>query len=122
VLVPVVVLDTKGRAIGNLTKKDFQIFVNGKPQTITSFSMERRAETRSLEKAVETNPTKDVPAVPGGSAAPPAERCVIYLLDDIHLDTADLPRVQNATFKILTESLASTDMAAVMSIPGRTAA
>jgi hypothetical protein len=43
VLVPVVVRDSHGRAIGNLTKDDFQLFDKGKPQTIISFSMVKRA-------------------------------------------------------------------------------
>jgi hypothetical protein len=36
VLVPVIVRDAQGRAIGNLTKDDFQIFDRGKPQKIST--------------------------------------------------------------------------------------
>jgi Ca-activated chloride channel family protein len=39
--VSVVVRDDKGRAIGNLTKDDFQLTDNGKPQLITKFSIEK---------------------------------------------------------------------------------
>lgn len=43
VLVPVVVRDVHGQAVGNLTKDDFQVFDNGKPETITGFTIIKRA-------------------------------------------------------------------------------
>src|SRR4051795_440876 len=41
VVVPVVVRDKKGVAVGNLKQEDFQLFDRGKPQYIARFSMER---------------------------------------------------------------------------------
>ena len=39
--VPVVVRDNKGHAIGTLSKDDFQLFDNGKPQVISRFTIEK---------------------------------------------------------------------------------
>jgi VWFA-related protein len=41
VLVPVTVTDDKGKFVTNLDQRDFQLFDNGKPQTITYFTRER---------------------------------------------------------------------------------
>lgn len=41
VIVPVTVTDDKGRFVSNLDQQDFQIFDQGKPQTISYFSRER---------------------------------------------------------------------------------
>src|SRR5580692_2693010 len=39
--VPVVVRDSSGHAIGNLSIDDFQLFDNGKPQMISKFMVEK---------------------------------------------------------------------------------
>src|ERR1700733_5120325 len=44
VMVPVVVRDGKGKAIGTLQKEDFQLFDKGKPQVISKFSVEKAGE------------------------------------------------------------------------------
>jgi VWFA-related protein len=52
--VPAVVRDVHGNAVGNLKKEDFLLFDNGKPQTISSFSI--LAGAASPGSAVETTP------------------------------------------------------------------
>ncbi len=115
VLVPVVVLDANGHPVRDLTKEDFKILVKDQPQTITSFAIEQHTATQSSGKEVALNPNVAAPPV---SPLRRPERFLIYLFDDLHLNVADLPRVQIAASKLLAETLSPTDMAAVMSIAG----
>ena len=114
VLVPVVVRDAQGRAVGSLKQEDFQLFDKGKPQVITKFSVEK-SETR-----VSTEQAKAAEKPPGETVAPAApERFIAYLFDDIHLAFADLARVRDAAGRNLAE-LQPTDRAAIFSTSGQT--
>jgi VWFA-related protein len=85
-LVPVhvVVRDSQGRPVGNLSRDDFQIFDQGKPQVIQQFSAERTGGQVSNVAGT------------AGSTVPPESRFTVYLFDDLHLQHEDLVRARQA--------------------------
>jgi VWFA-related protein len=117
VLVRVVVRDSKGNAVGNLRKEDFELFDNRKPQVIKEFSVERPGEKaaaaqQAAEKASEESANASVLPPP---IAP--DHYVAYVFDDVHLTFGDLVRVRDAAERHMA-TLSPTDRAAIFTTSG----
>jgi VWFA-related protein len=118
VVAPVVVRDHKGRAIGTLTKEDFQLFDKGKLQVISKFTVEKAGEKAASEAAqLEATAAASGVESSGGSAVIPT-RFIAYLFDDVHISFGDLVQVRAATIKHLAEALKPTDRAAIFTTSG----
>lgn len=121
VLVPVVVRDAKGRAIGNLGRDDFQLFDNGKPQVISKFTME------TLAKPAEASATPSAKSPAQPAAAKPAalesdgipDRFSAYLFDDLHMGVSDLVYTRDAAKRQIDAGPHLTDRVAIYTTSGR---
>jgi VWFA-related protein len=117
VLVPVVVRDAQGHSVGGLPKDDFQVFDNGKAQTIAGFTtVHRDVETDTANSSATGPEIDDPPSV--SQLNLPSQRFVVFLFDDFNLTFVDLPYVQQAAIKALDSALAPSDFAAVLSTSG----
>ena len=125
-LVPVVVKDSSGNPVSGLKKEDFQVFDNGKPQQVSTFSVEtaetraERGKTTSEAKASETDISKATTEVAGPSVSKPLElprRFIALVFDDSHMKVAEAMAVHAAAEKLFA-SLTPTDRVAIYSTQG----
>jgi VWFA-related protein len=116
VTIPVVVRDAKGRAVGDLTKDDFQIFDNNKPQVITRFSVDR---SEGVPAPAKPGAAPSLRAAVRPSASIP-ERYVAYVFDDLHLGPGDLIRAREAAGRRLAATMRPSDRVALYSTSGVT--
>jgi VWFA-related protein len=122
--VTVVVRDRNGHAVGNLTKEDFRLLDNGKPQVIARFSIEKPGTPVILEKDsgdLEPQPEGKPPEAGTAPAAPPviADHCGVYLFDDVHVKFEDLARARDAAARVILTSMQPADRAAIYTTSGQ---
>ena len=117
VQVRVVVRDASGKPVGNLNKEDFQLFDQGKLQTITNFGVEtaqsRRARAEAAAKT-QTGTTEETGAV---KVSLP-ERFVAVVFDDVHINMDDATTIRVAAGKFL-DHVTPTDRIAFFSTSGQ---
>ncbi|MFZ0733175.1 MAG: VWA domain-containing protein [Candidatus Sulfotelmatobacter sp.] len=112
--VTVVLRDPKGNTVGDLNKENFELFDNGKPQEIKTFSIEKSQSTAArtaTESATISQASPDQP-----SARP--DRYVAYLFDDIHTAFEDLAAAREAAAHHLSR-LQPEDRAAIFTTSGQ---
>jgi VWFA-related protein len=108
VTVPVVVRDRDGRPVGNLERKDFQLFDSGKLQEITGFRVETTNSKTAPEAAASPSAT---PVAPHAAATP--QRFVALFFDDFHMPIEDVTRTRNAAWHFLSTATRPEDRVAI---------
>ena len=118
VMVPVVVRDRHGKAVGTFKQEDFQLFDRGKPQYIARFSVEKVAgHPIKVEAAPASAPNPDKPSEDKPAIDVP-DRFIAFLFDDVHMHFDDLVRARDAAGRHIDKALRPTDRAAIYTISG----
>ena len=117
----VTVLDKQGRFVDNLKAEQFEVRVDGKPQTISFF--ERVAagsveERRKLEAARGAKASqRSLRENTGG--LPDQGRIVLFFLDDFHMTSDGLLRARQAIQHFIDKEMGQNDIAAIASASGQ---
>jgi VWFA-related protein len=119
VLVRVVVRDANGNAVGGLTKDDFRLSDNGKPQSVTVFTVEHYTVPPGgkLPAPAATTTKPAAPSEAGPVLALP-QRYVAFYFDDLVVVFEDLARVRAAAERYLDSSMQPADRAGVFTSSG----
>jgi VWFA-related protein len=112
------VVTKDGKIVTNLTPDDFEIFEDGKRQTITSF-----AYISNVPGATPQPPTKDAKKI--GTVVPfspikpnEARRTVAFVIDDLGLSAESMYQVKKQMRKFITEQLQPNDLIAIIRTSG----
>jgi VWFA-related protein len=116
----VTVLDKQGRFVEGLRPEQFELLVDGKPQSISFFEQvtagsRREAaiiEARDSARAA-TEKDKRTPDSPSRG------RTVFFFVDDMHLSAASMNRTREALQRFVTDTMGNTDLVAITTASGQ---
>jgi VWFA-related protein len=115
--VDALVTDRQGNLVRDLEKNDFQVLEDGKPQTITAFSLVDIPVERYDKPLGATLPTEpDVRT----NERPFDGRIYVMLIDDLHTGFGRTRRVTNAARQFILKNLGANDLMAVVHTSGST--
>jgi VWFA-related protein len=129
VVVNVSVKDKSGNAITDLKKEDFEVFEDGKPQSLGVFEVQKLAsdvlpsvDTTQIEKTLkERGPKAPAPeAVPTFSPVRHQDRRLLALFFDFSsMAQLDQVRAREASIKFLETQMTSSDLVAIMTFANK---
>jgi VWFA-related protein len=105
VLVRVVVRDGHGNAVAGLSQSDFQLFDNGKPQTLEYFS----AEGVAAQPPAAGTPATQQSGAPSANPPPSTQRLTALFFDDYHMQIQDLDQTRKAARAFVAKALSAGD-------------
>lgn len=117
IVVRVVVRDAKGNPVSGLTRNDFQLFDNKKPQVISSFSAESPEAAGHVDAKVSGGAAPQPAAAAGTGAALP-QRFTALFFDDYHMEFGDLVPIREAAKRYLAKRLDAGERVAIFSASG----
>jgi VWFA-related protein len=116
--VDAVVTDGEGRVVRDLRKEDFEIFENGRPQTIDRVSFVEIPIERAGLRTAAARPRADVQT----NLQRFDGRLYVLLLDDMQTSPARAGRIKSAARRFVRENLEPGDLATVVHVSGSGAA
>ncbi len=114
VVVPVIVRDRDGKAIGNLKAEDFQLFDKGKAQLISRFSIEKAGQ----KAAADAKKMEDLAKSAGGESDVVPSHFIAYVFDDLRMDAGEIAAMRAAAQKHIDATMKAADRVAIYTTSG----
>ena len=117
VQIDAVVTDKQGKLIHDLKREDFELFEDGKKQTITHFAVgtaKQPARWLTADKKPSTNPQPTEPS----ASTEQAGRFIVLAVDDYHLSPGSLGSVKQTLTKFISEQMVPGDQIAIVCTSG----
>ena len=114
-----VVTDKSGKLVANLNQDDFEVLENGKPQTVSFFSLERIPDGKAGPPAADPArpPAGDRPSGSTAANAKPV-RTIVLLVDTLHLNSISLLRAKQQLKRFVDEQVTDQDVVAIVTTSG----
>ncbi|HLG14842.1 MAG TPA: VWA domain-containing protein [Blastocatellia bacterium] len=109
----VVVTDKSNRPVTGLKREDFVLLEEGKPQTISFFSLVQPKVVATPASTTAGTPSSGTPAV-----TPEPGRFIFIILDQYHISQANYPRLRESLLNFVTNDLGPQDQVAIIGTGG----
>ena len=124
VQIDVVVTDKQGKLVNDLKREDFQLYEDGKLQTISNFSIGTAKQPANWLKANVRTTNRTSPNSPPTSAATPspvvdAGRYLVLAVDDIHLKAANMMLTKQTLTRFIDQQIGVSDQVALITTSGQ---
>ena len=117
VQVDVVVTDKQGKLISDLSRDDFQVYEDGRPQSLAFFSVGTVARPASWLRT-ESRPVTTESAPARATTELSAGRHIVLAVDDLHLAPGNLMQARQALLKFIDQQMAGDDRVALVTTSG----
>ena len=121
------VVTKDGKPVTNLTADDFEIYEDGRKQTITSFAYISNVPSSTRNTTVASAPLKDSATDKTGVTPPPpaepvqrdaARRTIAIVVDDLGISAETMGQIKTRLHKFLAEELQPNDLVAIIRTGG----
>jgi VWFA-related protein len=115
----VMVFDRQGRFVNGLKQEDFELRVDGKPQSISFFD-QVQAGTAGEDAKLAAARGKALPTKAGEIGLAPLDRGrpVFFFVDDLHLTTSSMDQTRKLLLRYIERDLKQNDQAAIITASG----
>lgn len=117
VQVDATVTDQKGRIVSDLRPEDFEVYQNGKKQTLTAFSFVSSVSERAVA-ARERRGKDAIPEPPAVIRPESVKRSIALVVDDLTLSFESVYQVRRALKKFVDEQMQDGDLVAIIRTSG----